>query len=284
MPDDGSPRPVPRAQRDAQGAARRPRHGAAHRRRPARPAGGRDRRGARPQQPRNRRPALRGSRHLVPGRGEQAHQSGHPGAAGHARRRPSPARWSSPKSSSSPPRTAQPMGAGRRRCWATTPTRAWRSRSRCASTTCRIEFSAAGKRAGARACPPRCTTAERKDRVDISAPAAGHHRRRDGARLRRCRLLRARRQGLSPDRRHRRRQPLRARRAARWIATRASAAPRCIFRAGSFRCCRRSCPTALLAQRRCRSPVHGVRHGHRRQGRRSCAYRFYPASCTRTRG
>ena len=83
-----------------------------------------------------------------------------------------------------------------------------------------------------------------------SAPgAAGHHRRRRCARLRRRGVRRARHRSEEPGRlapagRDRRRRALRARPATRSTRRRASAATRSISPTASCRCCRRSCPTA----------------------------------------
>ena len=80
------------------------------------------------------------------------------------------------------------------RCSATTPIPAWKSRSRCASTTCRTSFRRRSRRR-------RRTLRDTVRRSDLQGPrgparaAAGHHRRRDRARFRRCRVSASRSKG-----------------------------------------------------------------------------------------
>ena len=112
-------------------------------------------------------------------------------------------------------------------CSATRPIRAWRSRSRCASTSCRTSSAEAAERQAQRLAgrgPRRRSQGPHRPARCRSSPSTARRRR-----ISTTRLLRAQGQGLSPDRRDRRRVALRQATATRSTRTRASAATRSTF-------------------------------------------------------
>ena len=153
------PGPVPVAEGDAQGAARRSRDGAPDRRGPARPAGRRDRRSAGARQPRvvGRLYEEHGIWFLVAENKRISQDILVP---------PDCAASAKPGQVVIAEIVEQPSAHRRRwrrwsRCSATTPTPAWKSRSRCASTICRTNSPPPAKRQAARlppeVRPPTCT-------------------------------------------------------------------------------------------------------------------------------
>ena len=161
-------RPVPFAARNAQGAARRPRDRAAHRHRQARPARRRDRRRAGAREPAPSSAACYEERGIwfVVAENRRINQDllVPPDERGNAKAgdvvvveivaQPSPQREAA---------RARDRGARQR-----TPIRAWKSRSRCASTTCR---TSSRRRRGSRrrSCRRRCREPTAPGRVDLRA-------------------------------------------------------------------------------------------------------------------
>jgi ribonuclease R len=165
-----------------------------------------------------------------------------------------------------PSKHSQPIGRVSR-CWAITPTRAWKSRLPCASTSCRSSFRARRWRE-AKKLPDRGAQV-RLERTRRHPPAAaGDHRRRNRQGFRRCRVLRdARARGfrlvvaiadvsatMSAERIPARRKCLRARQLG------VLPAPRDPDAAGE------AVQRPVFAQSADRAPVHGVRHVDRRHG------------------
>ena len=207
QPDDGDRRPLPGPEADARGAARRHRARARHRRRPQGPARGLDRRSARARQQQGGGPALHRARRDVRDRGEQAHQPGHP----HHRPK-APCR-----------REGGTGGRGRDHRAADQECRAHRARDRDPRQLRRPGHGDRDRAAQARPAA-RVSAGRRARRGEIlrgrrgegpegpqgpARPRLRHHRRRDGARLRRRGLRRAQGQGLEALGGDRRREPLR---------------------------------------------------------------------------
>ena len=188
-----------------------------------------------------------------------------PGDGGQA---PKPGRSSSPKSSRSPHATRSRSRASSK-CSATTPTPAWKSRSRCASTICRTSFAPAVKKASARfdGKVSDADIAGREDVRELPLVTIDGETARDFDDAVYCE---PRGEGLSPARRDRRRQPL----CGTWRCARSRGAQ--ARQLGVFPAARHShaagsaVERAVLAQSARRPPVHGVRHEHRRarRGRR----------------
>ena len=184
------------------------------------------------------------------------------GRARQAGRRWRPSNWSR-----SPPSTRS-RSAASPRCSATTPIRAWRSRSRCASSTCRTNSRRRRWRWRAR-CRTKCAPEDVQGPARPARPAVRHHRRRNGEGFRRRGARGARGQGLPAARGDRRRQPLRAprrragRRCARARHLGLLPAPRDPDAAGE------ALQRPVLAQSERRPPGDGLRHGDHagRQGR-----------------
>ena len=164
------------------------------------------------------------------------------------------------------------------RCSARTPIPAWRSRSRCASTTCRTSSRSARWRRRRR-CPTRCgeddLAGPRRPAATLALVTIDGETARDFDDAVYCEARR--RQGLAPAGRDRRRQPLRApRRRARPRGARARhlgllPAARDPDAAGE------AVERPVLAQPEVDRLAHGVRHGDRRRRARSARYQFYPA-------
>ncbi len=128
-----------------------------------------------------------------------------------------------------------------------------------------FEWSAAATRQAQRL-PRRRAPGRSQGPHGPDALAAGHDRRRNREGFRRCRLLRARWPGVPPDRRDRRRLPLRARwRRARCRRARARHV-RLFPAARDSDAARGAVERAVLAEGRRRPAVHGMRHADRRRG------------------
>ena len=138
------------------------------------------------------------------------------------------------------------------------------------------EFSAAAKRQATRL-PHEVQPGRPQGPRRPARAAAGHHRRRDRADFDDAVYCERSASGFPPDRRDRRRQPLRARRRrARSRSARARhvgvfSAPR------DSDAARGAVQRALLAQARGRSAVHGLRHERSSAQGDDRGYRFYPA-------
>ena len=201
---------------------------------PARGAHPRDRRA--PQGADHRPPAQRGRR-LARRAGRPALRPGHPDPEERHRRPPWRARWSR-SSSPSRRRCTRSRSAASPRCWARSTIPAWRSRSRCASTRCRIasrretlaqtaklpDHVRAADMQGPHRPAPTCRSSPSTARTRATSTTPSTASRTSRPRQERV-------QRLAPDRRHRRRQPLRASPARRSTSTPTSARPRSTSRA-----------------------------------------------------
>ena len=147
------------------------------------------------------------------------------------------------------------------------PTPAWRSRSRCASTTCRTILARRAQRQAKRLpdrspAPPTARAATTCTALPLVTIDGETREDFDDAVY-----CERKRQGLAADRRDRRRIALRARRRR---ARRGRARARHVRLLPASRdpdAARGAVERALLAEARRRPPVHGLRHGGQRAGR-----------------
>ena len=164
------------------------------------------------------------------------------------------------------------------KCSATTPIPAWRSRSRCASTTCRTSFPREVEQLSAKLSDRRDRRGSATGRVDLRdlpLVTIDGETAKDFDDAVYCEPRTAR--GFRLCRRDRRRQPLRAaRRRARPRGARAR-------QLGVFPAARdpdaagEAVQRLVLAQAERRPPVHGLRHGRSRRDGEIARYKFYPA-------
>ncbi len=196
-----------------------------------------------------------------------AHQPGHPGRRRTSAATAKPGRWWCVEIIAAAVAARAADGAHRRGAGQLRRSRHGdRDRAAQARSAARILRRGASKQAAASA--RRGAAGRSQGPRGPARAAAGHHRRRDGAGLRRRRVLRAQRQGLPAGGGDRRRQSLRAATAMRSTGSARARqlgvlpAPRDSDAAGG------AVQRAVLAQARCRPPVHGVRHAdHRRRAR-----------------